>query len=146
MVGKAVDLSGLAPQDQALVLAARAAQIRAWAPYSEYHVGAAVLTSAGHIHSGCNVEISSFSLTCCAERVAVFKAVSEGDTRVLAVAIVTDEAEPAAPCGACRQVLYDFGGAELRVLLANNSDRVRVTHLAELLPLAFGPDNLLKRR
>jgi cytidine deaminase len=134
------------PGDEALVAAAVAARARAHAPYSRYAVGAAVLCESGRVFQGCNVEISSYSLTCCAERVAVFKAVSEGETRILAVAVVTEDDPPASPCGACRQVLYDFGGAELRVVVGHPAGGVaRSWTLGELLPAAFGPENLLGR-
>ena len=132
--------------DRALLALAVEARGRAHAPYSRYHVGAAVRTASGREFLGCNVEISSFSLTCCAERVAVFKAVSEGETRIVAVAVVTEDDPPASPCGACRQVLYDFGGAELRVLIGHaDGSPARSFSLGELLPAAFGPDNLLSR-
>lgn len=138
-------LSALSAEDQALVVAARAARAHAHAPYSRYRVGAALRTASGGLWTGCNVEISSYSMTCCAERVAVFKAVSEGDPHPTVCAVVTDEADPAAPCGACRQVLYDFGGGAVRMLLANDGPLVRVVGLGELLPLGFGPENLLNR-
>lgn len=132
--------------DRALLDAAMQARARAHAPYSRYHVGAAVLGASGRTYQGCNVEISSFSLTCCAERVAIFKAVSEGDTRVVAVAVVTEDDPPASPCGACRQVLYDFGGADLRVVIGHaDGTLASVQTLGELLPRAFGPENLLSR-
>ena len=95
--------------DADLIAAATAVREKAFAPYSRFRVGAAVRGASGRIHAGCNVESASFGLTCCAERVAVFKAVSEGETAIEAVAIVTDVSPPAAPCGACRQVLYEFG-------------------------------------
>lgn len=134
------------PGDAALVAAAVEARRRAHAPYSNYAVGAAILTADGHVYHGCNVEISSYSLTCCAERVAIFKAVSEGQTRVTAVAVVTDSDPPASPCGACRQVLHDFGAPDLRVILGRPDGRVaEVISLGELLPRAFGPDDLLAR-
>ena len=145
MVGETLHVSALSIDDRALLDAARAARGRAHAPYSRYKVGAALRTSSGALWTGCNVEISSFSMTCCAERVAVFKAVSEGDPHVLTCVVVTDEAEPAAPCGACRQVLYDFGGGGVRMILANEGPVVRVVALGDLLPLGFGPDNLLHR-
>ncbi len=130
----------------ALLSLAVEARGRAHAPYSRYHVGAAVLCEDGRVFSGCNVEISSFSLTCCAERVAVFKAVSEGATRLSAVAVVTEDDPPASPCGACRQVLYDFGGADLRVVIGHaDGSLAQSLTLGELLPRAFGPENLLSR-
>lgn len=137
----------MTPAEQALIDAAVAARVHAFAPYSRYPVGAAVLTGSGRVYHGCNVEISSFSLTCCAERVAVFKAVSEGETSIVAVAVVTDDDPPAAPCGACRQVLHDFGGPTLTVLIGRTDRSLSTrTTLAELLPSAFGPRNLLDRK
>lgn len=135
-----------AVDDGALVAAAVEARRHAHAPYSRYAVGAAILTEDGRVYQGCNVEISSYSLTCCAERVAIFKAVSEGRLRVRAVAVVTDSDPPASPCGACRQVLHDFGSPDLRVILGRpDGGVVETTTLGELLPRAFGPDDLLGR-
>jgi cytidine deaminase len=131
-------------QDLALLEAARVAQGFAHAPFSKYPVGAAVLTEDGTTYTGCNVESASFSLTCCAERVAVFKAVSEGKKKIVACAIVTDEEVPAAPCGACRQVLYEFG-ADMRILLGGGDGACRVLTLAELLPEGFDPEQVLSR-
>lgn len=132
--------------DQALVAAAVTARAAAHAPYSRYAVGAALLAEDGRVYHGCNVEISSYSLTCCAERVAVFKGVSEGVRRFVAVAVVTDSEPPASPCGACRQVLHDFGSPDLRVIIGRADGAVvEVMTLGELLPRAFGPDDLLKR-
>lgn len=132
--------------DQALVAAAVTARAAAHAPYSRYAVGAALLAEDGRVYHGCNVEISSYSLTCCAERVAVFKGVSEGVRRFVAVAVVTDSEPPASPCGACRQVLHDFGSPDLRVIIGRaDGTVVEAMTLGELLPRAFGPDDLLKR-
>lgn len=132
--------------DEALVAAAVTARAAAHAPYSRYAVGAALLAEDGRVYHGCNVEISSYSLTCCAERVAVFKGVSEGVRRFVAVAVVTDSEPPASPCGACRQVLHDFGSPDLRVIIGRaDGTVVEAITLGELLPRAFGPDDLLKR-
>lgn len=126
-----------------LVARAREAQGRAYAPYSGYAVGAAVLTEDGEVFSGCNVENASYGLTLCAERVAVVSAVAAGQRRILAVAVSTPG--PAAPCGACRQVLFEFGGPALAVHLCDPSQGHRETTLAALLPQAFGPDDLAAR-
>ncbi|HRY30340.1 MAG TPA: cytidine deaminase [Elusimicrobiota bacterium] len=124
-----------------LLAAAKAARQKAYAPYSRYRVGAAVLTFGGKIHAGCNVENASYGLTCCAERVAIFKAVSVGERRLRAVAIVLDAPSYGAPCGACRQVIYEFGPAA-DVLMGTVRGGVRVQRIGELLPLAFGPAHL----
>jgi len=122
-----------------LVKAAEGANERAYAPYSRFRVGAAVLAE-GKVYTGCNVENASYGLTVCAERVAVFTAVAAGHRRLEAVAVVTEAATPTAPCGACRQVLHEFGPAMTVVMAAGGETLVR--SLSELLPLAFGPDDL----
>jgi cytidine deaminase len=128
-------------QQQAMLEAARSAAERAYCPYSRFRVGAAVLTDAGAIAAGCNVENASYGLTICAERNAVFRAVGEGARRLVAVAIYTPTAQPTAPCGACRQVLNEFG-PDLQVICAcDGPDRIETT-LGALLPRAFGPHSL----
>ena len=123
-----------------LVAAARAAQQHAYAPYSKFRVGAAVEAEDGAVYAGCTVENASYGLTICAERAAVAAAVSAGARRLRRAAVVTDLEPPAAPCGACRQVLAEFGPA-LQLILAGPST-TRTASLAELLPLAFGPEQL----
>jgi cytidine deaminase len=130
------------PTDKALLAAAIAAQAHAHCPFSKYPVGAAVLTADGEIFGGCNVESASFSLTCCAERVAVFKAVSEGHQQIVACAIVTAEQRPVPPCGACRQVLFEFG-ATMRLVLGTQAGDIRIASLGNLLPEGFGQEQLL---
>ncbi len=130
--------------DRALLAAALASQQSAHCPFSGYPVGAAVRTTDGVIFGGCNVESASFSLTCCAERVAVFKAVSEGHCEITACAIVTVEGTPAPPCGACRQVLWEFGG-DIRIVLGNPEGDVRILSLANLLPEGFTGEKLAGR-
>jgi cytidine deaminase len=119
-----------------LVAAARAAARNAYAPASRFHVGAAVLTDDARTFTGCNVENASYGLTICAERNAVFQAVGAGARRIVAVAVATPLAEPATPCGACRQVLVEFG-PEMTVLLAGTGPQIVTTSLAELLPRPF---------
>lgn len=125
-----------AHQFQKLLAAATAAQHRAHAPYSKFRVGAALLTSSGKVYTGCNVENASYGLTICAERTAVFNAVSEGHRKFKAIAVVAPSAA-LSPCGACRQVLAEFG--EMVVLCADsrNRRRVRIHLLSELLPHTF---------
>src|SRR5271169_1350238 len=101
-----------------LLDAARAARLNAHAPFSKFKVGAALETDDGKIITGCNVENATFGLTICAERVAVFKAISEGHRRFMRVAVVADTEAPTPPCGACRQILWEFGG-DLEVILGN---------------------------
>src|ERR1700685_4579602 len=104
--------------DDALIAAALAARAHAFAPYSKFLVGAAVEDDAGGIHTGCNVENATYGLTICAERVAIFKAISEGARRFTRVAVVADTATLTPPCGACRQVLWEFCG-DVEIVLAN---------------------------
>lgn len=120
----------------ALVAAATAARVHASAPYSHFHVGAALLCDDGRVFGGCNVESSSYGLTCCAERTAVFKAISEGARAFRAVAVVTGADEPTSPCGACRQVLWDQC-RDVAVVMATTGGKLEETTLAELLPRAF---------
>jgi len=119
-----------------LVAAARAVRANAYAPASKFKVGAAVLAGDGRVFVGCNVENASYGLTICAERAAVFAAVAAGVTELFAVAVVTGLAEPASPCGACRQVLAEFGKGQ-HVLLAGTKGAVRRTSLRRLLPRPF---------
>lgn len=121
---------------RALIGPATAARLNAYAPYSKFMVGAAVLGGSGRVHTGCNVESASFGLTCCAERTAVFKAVSEGETEILAVAVVTDMSPPASPCGACRQVLFEFG-KDAPLVRANLAGEILDAVVRDLLPDGF---------
>lgn len=124
-----------------LVTQALAAQKRAHAPYSGFKVGAALLSADGTVFKGCNVEISTYALTICAERTAIFKAYSEGYTRFKAIAVVSDDPGFTPPCGACRQVLMDLAG-NIDFVMVNGRGVVRVLKLKDLLPHAFGQKNL----
>lgn len=126
-----------------LIAAAREAAASAYCPYSRFRVGAAVLTDSGQIYSGCNVENASYGLTICAERNAVFQAVSRNLTPLVIrmVVVYTPTPEPAAPCGACRQVINEFG-PDAQVLSVCDGPEVIALRLSELLPAAFGPSNL----
>ena len=119
-----------------LIAAAQAARRHAHAPYSRFRVGAALLTVGGKIYTGVNVENASYGLTICAERVAIGKAVSEGHRSFRAIAIAAPGANPA-PCGACRQVLAEFGDCLVICVDSRHPRRVRIYQLAELLPHAF---------
>jgi cytidine deaminase len=122
--------------NDALVDAARTARLNAIAPFSKFLVGAALETAGGRIVTGCNVENATYGLTMCAERVAVFKAISEGEQHFTRIAIVADTAEPTPPCGACRQILWEFGG-DLEVVLANLTEVKAAYRLHDLLPMPF---------
>jgi cytidine deaminase len=115
---------------------ARRAREAAYAPYSRFKVGAAVLTAAGEIFSGGNIENASLGATICAERVAIFTAVAAGCPDLTALLVIADTPDPVAPCGLCRQVLAEFS-PHCRVLMANTAGRIRLANLEELLPLAF---------
>jgi cytidine deaminase len=123
-----------------LVSAARAAQQQAYAPYSRFRVGAALEAEDGRVFVGCNVENASYGLTICAERAAVCAAVAAGARRLRRAVVVTDTDPPAAPCGACRQVLSEFG-PDLQVLGVGPGGSVSWT-MGQLLPAAFGPEQL----
>ena len=123
-------------QFRRLLAAAKRAQRRAHAPYSKFRVGAALLTTSGKVYTGCNVENASYGLTICAERTAVFKAVSEGHRKFRAIAVVAPSAA-LSPCGACRQVLAEFGEMVVVCADSRNPRRVRVHLLSELLPHSF---------
>ena len=120
-----------------LIEEARKAREFAYAPYSKFLVGAALMTADGHIFSGCNVENSNFSATICAERTALVKAVSEGYQDFIAIAVIADRPMPTSPCGQCRQALSQFG-LELDIIMATTqSDEIEVMKLSELLPRSY---------
>ncbi len=129
------------PLIQRLREAAVAASHKAYCPYSKFPVGAAVLTENGAIFAACNVENASYGLTVCAERNAVFQAVASGHQRIRAVAIVTPTDSPTPPCGACRQVISEFG-PEAEVFSFAKDGRALYHTVKELLPEAFGPLNM----
>ncbi len=113
----------------------------AYVPYSHFKVGAALLTKSGKVFTGCNIENSSYGATVCAERVAIFKAVSSGEKDFDTIVIATNTNEPSPPCGICRQVMSEFS-SELKIILVNNKGKIIETNLKELLPLSFTKDNL----
>jgi cytidine deaminase len=119
-----------------LLAAARAARLHAHAPFSLFQVGAALETDDGKIITGCNVENATYGLTMCAERVAMFKAMSEGHRKFVRVAVVADTEAPTAPCGACRQILWELGG-DLEVILGNLVAETGRFQMRDLLPLPF---------
>ncbi|WLR56078.1 cytidine deaminase [Mesobacillus subterraneus] len=120
-----------------LVEKAIEARNTAYVPYSKFQVGAAIITSNNQVYLGCNIENASYGLTNCAERTAIFKAVSEGDTEIKAIAVVADTEGPVSPCGACRQVIAEFATDETKIYLANLNGDVKETTISEILPGYF---------
>jgi cytidine deaminase len=131
-------------QRRRLVAAARQSAQAAYAPYSKFRVGAAALSASGQIYAGCNVENASYGLSCCAERTAIFKAVAGGARKIVAVAVYTPTPKPTLPCGACRQVIHEFGPAATVVCVCQSPERIATT-LDQLLPGAFGPAALRRK-
>ncbi|MCI8622499.1 MAG: cytidine deaminase [Provencibacterium sp.] len=136
-------------EEQQLIRQAFAARERAYTPYSRFQVGAALLTEAGKVYGGCNIENAAYTPTNCAERTAIFKAVSEGERRFSCIAVVgATEGTPQAqfeacwPCGVCRQVLREFCGPDFRILTFSGANGIETRTLAQLLPDAFGPEML----
>jgi len=110
--------------------------------YSKFHVGAALLTKDNKIYTGCNIESSSYSLTICAERTAIFKAISEGERKFTAIAVAGDTDDYISPCGACRQVISDLCG-NIDVVMVNSKNEYKVEKISSLLPFAFSDDDLI---
>ena len=134
-------------ENKELVAKALEARSAAYTPYSGFRVGAALLCADGTVYGGCNIENAAFGPSCCAERTAFFKAVSEGKRGFSAIAIVGGPAgkEPedfCPPCGVCRQALFEFGGPELNVIMARTPDDFIERSMDELLPFGFGPANV----
>ena len=126
-----------------LEAAARAAAKSSYSPYSKFRVGAAVLTASGRIHAGANIENASYGLCMCAERTAIFTAASAGDRALKAVVVYTPTAAPTMPCGACRQVINEFGPTALVIAVCDSDERIE-SSLSKLLKHAFGPEDLVK--
>lgn len=120
------------------------ARENAYVPYSKFKVGAAVVTEDGSIYSGCNIENASYGATNCAERTAIFKAVSEGHKKIKAIAVVGDMSTNTYPCGICRQVIVEFATEDINIILVKNEDEYVVKTMEEILPGAFTKEDLLK--
>jgi len=121
---------------------AKKAREHAYAPYSKFSVGAALITKNGKIYRGCNIENASFGLTNCAERTAIFKAISEGERDFQALLVVADTKDPVSPCGACRQVLAEFCPPTMPVYLANVNGNIEQTTVEQLLPSSFKSEDM----
>ena len=127
-------------EDKELIAVARKYREFSYSPYSKFKVGAAVLTKKGNGYGGCNIENSSYPVTNCAERTAIFKAVSEGEKEIEAIALIADTEGPCSPCGACRQVMGEFHIN--KIIMANLKGDVKVVTLDEILPYAFSDKDL----
>ena len=125
--------------DDKLIASAAAARERAYAPYSKFKVGAALKGKSGRVYAGCNVENAAYGPSMCAERTAIFKAVSEGEREFEAIAVVTENG--ASPCGSCRQVMMEFA-PDMAVIIADTQGRARFTTVRDLLPDGFTPEHL----
>lgn len=123
-----------------LMKIARKARQNAYAPYSRFAVGAALLAESGRVYTGCNIENASYGLTCCAERNAIFAAVGAGERRFKMLAVAADSPEPVAPCGACRQVIAEFGIP--LVVMGNLKEEIKIMMAEELLPYGFGQESM----
>jgi cytidine deaminase len=125
-----------------LIIEAKEARNLAYVPYSKFKVGAALLTKDGKVYKGCNIENAAYSMTNCAERTALFKAVSEGEQDFVAIAVVADTDRPVPPCGACRQVISELCSGDMKVYLTNLNGDLHELTVAELLPGAFSAEDL----
>jgi len=134
-----IGVGGNSLEDRELIALAAEARERAYTPYSQYKVGAALLSASGAVHIGCNVENAAYGLTICAEQVAVVKAVCAGERDLMMIAVVTENG--GTPCGACRQILNEFE-PNIRVLVADTSGDYQAYALPDLLPDSFGPAQL----
>ncbi|GLO66406.1 MULTISPECIES: cytidine deaminase [Oceanobacillus] len=125
-----------------LLDAALEAMDSAYVPYSAFPVGAALLTKSGKLYTGCNIENAAYPVTCCAERVAIFKAISEGETQFEEMAVAANTNRPVPPCGSCRQVMSEFFTSSMKIHLTNLNKEVKTLTTDELLPFSFQPDDL----
>ena len=134
----------MSEDSQPLIEAAKKARLQSVAPFSNFHVGAAVKTESGKVYTGCNVESASYGLTVRAERVAIWKALSEGERQFTALAVVADTETLTPPCGTCRQIIWEFARGA-RIVFANLNGQTEEFHIADLLPRAFDARFLKKK-
>lgn len=127
-----------------LIKEAKKVREMAYVPYSGFSVGAALLTKSGNVYTGCNIENAAYPVTCCAERVAIFKAISNDERDFLQMAIIADTKNPVSPCGSCRQVMSEFFKDTMKIHLANLGGMSETITMGELLPYAFHSSDLLK--
>ncbi|MFD2045830.1 cytidine deaminase [Ornithinibacillus salinisoli] len=115
---------------------------KAYVPYSKFPVGAALLTKSGKLYTGCNIENAAYPVTCCAERVAIFKAIADGEKDFEEMAVVANTERPVPPCGSCRQVMSEFFNSDMMIHLTNLHDDVKSVKMKDLLPFSFQPKDL----
>lgn len=127
-----------------LLQIAKKVKSNSYSPYSKFRVGAVLVSEEGNLYSGVNVENSSYGLTNCAERTAIFKAITEGERKFKTIVIASDAEEFITPCGACRQVMMEICGKDLDVVLSNGDNEIRILKMEDLLPLSFNKDYLDK--
>jgi cytidine deaminase len=127
-----------------LLQIANKVKLNSYSPYSKFRVGAVLVSEEGNLYSGVNVENSSYGLTNCAERTAIFKAVTEGERKFKTIVIASDSEDFITPCGACRQVMMEMCGKDLDVVLSNSDNEIRILKMEDLLPLSFNKDYLDK--
>ncbi|MCD5322946.1 MULTISPECIES: cytidine deaminase [Pontibacillus] len=127
-----------------LIERAKEVRNKAYVPYSKFPVGAAIRMKSGKVYEGCNIENAAYPVTCCAERVAIFKAISEGETEFEELVVVADTNRPVPPCGSCRQVISEFFTQDTNVHTTNLDGEVKTLTVGELLPYSFNQDDLTK--
>lgn len=115
---------------------------KAYVPYSKFPVGAALLTKSGKVYTGCNIENAAYPVSCCAERVAIFKAIADGEKEFLEMAVAADTKRPVPPCGSCRQVMAEFFDQKLNIHLTNLNKEIKTISMENLLPFSFQPEDL----
>ncbi|MFC4557348.1 cytidine deaminase [Virgibacillus kekensis] len=118
---------------------------KAYVPYSSFPVGAALLTRSGKVYTGCNIENAAYPVSCCAERVAIFKAIADGEKDFTEMAVIADTKRPVPPCGSCRQVMSEFFNKDMTIHLTNLHNEIRTVTMEELLPFSFQPEDLNDR-
>lgn len=128
-----------------LITTAMEMRDKAYVPYSRFPVGAALLSDSGKIYTGCNIENAAYPVSCCAERVAIFQAIADGERHFSAMAVAADTNRPVPPCGSCRQVMSEFFDPFTVVYLANLAKETKTFKMNELLPFSFDPDDLIKK-
>ncbi|SFD76817.1 cytidine deaminase [Lentibacillus persicus] len=131
--------------NQKLLEKAHEIKHKAYVPYSKFPVGAALLTHSGKVYTGCNIENAAYPVSCCAERVAIFKAISEGHFDFAEMAVVADTKRPVPPCGSCRQVMSEFFNKDMRINLANGQSDTKTVTMEDLLPFSFQSDDMHER-